>query len=236
MGSGACGTIKKEYRQLPGSRLTVLAASVRAFAAVSEVKAIIIAVPDDPETGEAAARSALGQFFTGKAGPEIFFAPGGKTRQASVYNALRALAPLAPHYVLIHDGARPWVSQALIEQLIAGVKKHQAVIPLLPLTETPKETDAPLDGFKANGFQADGLFGTEPVFIKRQLKRAFIGTAQTPQAFAFAEILSAHEAAGAGVSCGFTDDAEVWAAYCGPVAAIPGDSQNRKITFPEDLE
>jgi len=87
---------------------------------------------------------------------------------------------------------------------------------------------------------------TGPVLIKRHLKRAVIGAAQTPQAFAFPEILEAHRAAHRAAhqqaaaqedltNETFTDDAEVWAAFCGPVAAIPGESENRKITFPEDL-
>ncbi len=112
--------------------------------------------------------------------------------------------------------------------MIRSVKQYRAVIPLLPLTETPKETDLPLKGFV-------GCDSWGPVFIKRQLKRAFIGTAQTPQAFAFPEILVAHEKAADQDGREFTDDAEVWAEFCGPVAVIPGETGNRKITFKEDM-
>jgi 2-C-methyl-D-erythritol 4-phosphate cytidylyltransferase len=228
------GGAKKEYLPLPGASdsLTVLGGAVSAFVAVPEIKTIVIVVPDEPETGEVAARNALPhEVLDGKASPTVRFVTGGKTRRASVSNALRALAACAPDYVLIHDGARPWISSALIERVISGVKQYRAVIPLLPLTETPKETDLPLDGSFGTGNFAAG-----PVFIKRQLKRAVIGTAQTPQAFAFPEILAAHEKAAAQEGGGeFTDDAEVWAEFCGPVAVIPGESANRKITFPEDL-
>jgi 2-C-methyl-D-erythritol 4-phosphate cytidylyltransferase len=223
------GGVKKEYLPLPGAPdkpRTVLGAAVSAFAVVPEINTILIVVPEEPETGEAAARNALPPEILDGAGPPVRFVTGGSTRRASVFNSLRALAADAPNYVLIHDGARPWVSPDLIGRVIRGVKQYRAVIPLLPLTETPKETDLPLDK----------SFGGGPVFIKQQLKRAFIGTAQTPQAFAFPEILTAHEKAAArDGGREFTDDAEVWAEFCGPVAVIPGETENKKITFKEDI-
>jgi 2-C-methyl-D-erythritol 4-phosphate cytidylyltransferase len=221
--------VKKEYLPLPGGpdSLTVLGAAVSAFAAVPEINTIVIVVPEEPESGETTARNALPPEILKGTGPIVRFVTGGSTRRASVFNALRALAADTPNYALIHDGARPWVSPALIERVIGGVKQYRAVIPLLPLTETPKETDLPLDGFA-------GCDSWDPVFIKQQLKRAFIGTAQTPQAFAFPEILAAHEKAAA-QEREFTDDAEVWAEFCGPVAVIPGEIGNRKITFREDM-
>jgi len=225
--SARMGGAKKEYLPLPGSpdSLTVLGAAVCAFAAVSEIKIIVIVVPATPETGEISARNALPPEILAGSARKVRFVTGGCTRRASVFNALRALSADAPDYVLIHDGARPWISPELIKRVIIGVKKYNAVIPLLPLTETPKETDLPLDG----------SFGGSPVFIKQQLKRAFIGTAQTPQAFAFPEILAAHEKADAREGKDYTDDAEVWSEFCGPVAAVPGETVNRKITFKEDM-
>jgi len=225
--SARMGGAKKEYLPLHGAAnsLTVLGAAVSAFTAVPEIRTIIVVVPEAPETGEAAARSVLPPEILNGTVPTVRFVIGGNTRRVSVLNALRALAADAPNYVLIHDGARPWISPALIERVIMGVKQYRAVIPLLPLTETPKETDVPLDR----------SFGSGPVFIKQSLKRAFLGTAQTPQAFAFPEILVAHEKAAVQEGREFTDDAEVWAEFCGPVAVIPGEIANRKITFKEDI-
>ena len=228
------GGTKKEYRPLPGAagnHLTVLGAAVSAFAAVPAVKVIVIAVPADPAMGEAAARNALPpHLLAGEGGPAIHFVVGGATRRASVFNALSFLAAQGQpvNIALIHDGARPWVSPALIQRVIDGLATCRAVIPLLPLTETPKETDSPLDGDY-----------TGPVLIKRHLKRAVVGAAQTPQGFAFPAILAAHQQATAQDDSPretFPDDAEVWAAFCGPVAAIPGEPENRKITFTGDLE
>jgi 2-C-methyl-D-erythritol 4-phosphate cytidylyltransferase len=100
------------------------------------------------------------------------------------------------------------------------VIRHGAAVPLLPLTETPKELD-----------------GTG--FIKRHLRRVSVGTAQTPQGFAFPGILRAHALAAERElreSWEYTDDAEVWGEFVGPVAVVEGSPRNRKITFPEDLD
>jgi 2-C-methyl-D-erythritol 4-phosphate cytidylyltransferase len=221
------GGEKKEYHILPDAHgLTVLGKAVSAFAEIPEIKTIVIAVP--AHLGEDTARKALPpRFLDAKNSPKVHFVSGGITRQASVFNALSFLASqCVPDLVLIHDGARPWVSPTLIRRVIAGVQKYRAVIPLLPLTETPKVIDAPLKGAD------DG----SPVFIKQHLRRALVGAAQTPQGFTFPEIFAAHQQAAAQeTQIEYTDDAEVWAAFCGPVAAISGENENRKITFPGDL-
>ena len=240
--SGTDGGIKKEYRPLTNKAtgkaagLTVLGATVRAFAALSEIQTIVIAVPENPLTGEAEARKAIpAAFLSGKIGPPIHFVAGGKTRRSSVYNALSILPEKflgkvdARSYVLIHDGARPWVHPAFIRRIIAEVKKHPAVIPILPLTETPKEMTMELDDALGNG----------PVYVKRHLRRACVGISQTPQAFAFPEILGLHEMAAEHESLTgleFTDDAEIWGTFHGSVAVIPGDPKNRKVTFAGDLK
>jgi len=231
--------LKKEYRLLPGSvpSLTVLSASVRAFASLPEVKVIVIAVPDDPFTGEMAARKAIHPaLLRGKTAP-VIFVKGGSTRRASVLNALAALPEAFPEkegvrrFALIHDGARPWISPAFIRRIIAAVRRHPAVVPVLPPSETPKETTLELG-------DAFGSGRGETVYVKNHLKRSFVGLAQTPQAFAFPEILELHLTAAEHERCTgaeFTDDAEIWGTFHGSVAAVPGDPRNRKITFPEDL-
>ncbi|HUE46772.1 MAG TPA: 2-C-methyl-D-erythritol 4-phosphate cytidylyltransferase, partial [Aestuariivirgaceae bacterium] len=63
---------------------------------------------------------------------------GGATRQASVARGLEALRERAPDLVLIHDGARPFVSASVISHVIAHLDRHPAVIPALPVTDTLK--------------------------------------------------------------------------------------------------
>ncbi|MFP3043261.1 2-C-methyl-D-erythritol 4-phosphate cytidylyltransferase [Treponema primitia] len=222
------GGLKKEYRPLgpgiddaQGRPLTVLGAAVGAFAANPRIGIIVIIVPANPDSGEAAARSALPSSSLLNAGrrPRILFTSGGPTRRSSVHRALAMLSAYNPDYVLIHDGGRPWVDGLLIERTIDAVLRYSAVVPLLPLTETPKEFD------KAG-------------FVTRHLRRSSVGGAQTPQGFAFREILRAHELAAereARENYEYTDDAEVWAEFIGPVAVVEGSPKNRKITFPEDL-
>jgi len=234
--SGPEGTAKKEYRLLPGGDgVTVLGASILAFSAVPEVELIVVAVPDSPLTGEMAARRAIPpECLSGKAGPPIHFVTGGRTRRVSVLNALSVLPEKflgrldARSYVLIHDGARPWASPSFIKGIIDGVRRHPAVIPVLPLAETPKETNLALDA----------ALGAGPVYVRNHLRRACVGVSQTPQAFAFPEILAAHRQAAARVRVNgveFTDDAEIWGTFHGLVSVVPGDPKNRKITFPEDV-
>jgi 2-C-methyl-D-erythritol 4-phosphate cytidylyltransferase len=221
------GGVTKEYRPLgegiddaDGRPLTVLGAAAGAFAANPHVSFIVVTVPVGVEYGQAAARAALppSLFMPGK-WPPILFAPGGATRRSSVHNALIMLSSYNPDYVLIHDGGRPWVDGILIEKTIEAMLLHQAAAPLLPLTETPKEFD-------------------RESFITRHLRRSFVGTAQTPQGFAFREILRAHALAAERESRDhyeYTDDAEVWGEFIGPVAVVEGSPRNKKITFPEDL-
>jgi 2-C-methyl-D-erythritol 4-phosphate cytidylyltransferase len=216
------GGLKKEYRPLgsglvdeQGKLLTVLGAAVSAFAACPRVDLILITVPPDAEAGEYAARCSLPERLLASS-PRIIFVPGGNSRRASVYHALSFLSAYQSDYVLIHDGARPWVEPALIDRIIDAVMEHRAVIPLIPLAETPKEID-------------------DTGFVRRHIRRASLGIAQTPQAFAYPAILQAHEKARA-AAVEYTDDAEIWGEFVGPVAFIPGSPRNRKITFSDDLQ
>jgi len=204
------GGVKKEFYKLD-TGVSVLGTSVLTFASVPQVSSIVIAVQEGTQE---AARETLFADIPENLKPQIQFVTGGKSRRASVFNALSFLEDSNPCYVLIHDGARPWVSSSLIEKIIAAVKDYGAAIPLLPITDTPKE--------------CDGLF------VKNHLKRANVGTAQTPQAFKFSGILDAHKKA-AEVSEDFTDDAEIWGRFTGQVAVVSGEPENKKITFKEDL-
>lgn len=221
------GGIKKEYQKLYASSEspTVLGAAAAAFREVPSVEIIVIAISKNTEDS---ARAALPPDFLTASKPKIFFVEGGQTRRASVYNALSFLAQYSPHYVLIHDGARPWVSSSLIMEIIKASEKHGAVIPMLALSDTPKECNMPLPDRQPNGEAA-------PVFIKKHLRRASTGIAQTPQGFKFPEILYAHEKAAKIKNEEFTDDAEVWGRFYGDVAVIHGVRENRKITYPEDI-
>jgi 2-C-methyl-D-erythritol 4-phosphate cytidylyltransferase len=232
------GGLKKEYITLPSPSandgaadescepeepLTVLGAAASAFADCRRVSLIVITAPPGADDGEYAARNSLPQRLLRQERPAIIFVPGGGSRRLSVHHALATLAAYGPDYVLVHDGARPWVKTRLIDRIIDAAILYGAALPASPPTETPKEVDGG--------------------FVKRHLKRASVVMAQTPQGFAFPALLAAHEAAAerelrgreTGELIEYTDDAEIWGEFAGPVAVIAGDASNRKITFLEDL-
>ena len=212
---------KKEFLPMPSSlnkdQLSVLGSTVSAFASCPQIDLIVITVQDGEEEK---ARSCLPTELI-ESQDRIIFTTGGPSRRSSVHKALLHLKEYEPSHVLIHDGARPWIKTNLIEEIIEGSLQHGAVIPVLPLVETPKE-----------------LNGIKPGFIKAHLRRKYLCTAQTPQGFSYPEILKAHEKASEKEQEGFeyTDDAEVWGEFIGEVAVIPGDPGNKKITYPEDIK
>src|SRR5690606_31578461 len=128
---------------------------------------------------------------------------GGASRQASVLEGLKALAPSQPDLVLIQDAARPFGSSQMIGDVIAALEQCDGALPTLPITDTIKRS---LDG--------QLVTATED---RRQLYAA-----QTPQGFRFEQIFSAHQRA-ATLSRDFTDDAEIaeWAGL--RVAMVMGD-------------
>ena len=206
------GGIKKEYLPLDGG--TVLSKNVQTCILSYHFTHIIIAVPAG---GQQDAQKALGTISGTTA---ITFVDGGSTRQQSVCNALDKLQELWPQagsdaVVLIHDGARPFVTPRIIQDVIAKTAETGAAVPALQPTDTQKETDG-------NGI------------IIRHLQRDRLAAVQTPQGFTFLPLLKAHHKA-AGDGRTYTDDTEIWGAYTGPVAIVPGDSCNKKITYPEDM-
>lgn len=208
------GARKKELERL--GPLTVLETAIRPFLPL--VEGMVITCPADlRSTFEALLmHSMLAPQLQGLSRGWLV-AEGGVTRQDSVRLGLEVLASLHcgdADIVLIHDGARPWVSEELIRSVIEGTRTHGACIPLSPLTETPKVI--------------------EGRFIVGHPVRDSVMTAQTPQGFLFGAIRLAHARA---VAEGYaaTDDAMLHAQYSGPVSWVQGEPGNRKITFREDL-
>lgn len=141
---------------------------------------------------------------------------GGATRQASVLAGLEALAAKdTPELVLIHDAARPFVSEAEISDCLAAARRTGGALVALPLADTLKRGD-----------QLNRVLETIP--------RAGLWRASTPQGFSFDVILTAHRAA-ASQPYEFTDDAAV-AEHAGiAVALVQGRPENFKITTHQDL-
>jgi 2-C-methyl-D-erythritol 4-phosphate cytidylyltransferase len=123
---------------------------------------------------------------------------------------------LDPDYVLIHDGARPWISPDLVNAVLENVVLHGACAPVLVPSDAIKQVDS------------SGLIVTH-------LRREETVAIQTPQGFRFKEILSAHTQAENDGSR-YIDDTEIYERYIHSVSTVPGDPANRKITYNHDLD
>jgi 2-C-methyl-D-erythritol 4-phosphate cytidylyltransferase len=141
--------------------------------------------------------------------------PGGPTRQRSVRCGLDKL-DTKTDMVLIHDGARPFVSSALIDRCIEAAALKGAAVVGLPVRDTIKRVSD------------DGYIQSTP-------ERAGLWEIQTPQCFQRDLIVAAHKWA---VTEGFeaTDDAMVVEGMGKPVCVVAGEASNFKITVPEDLQ
>jgi 2-C-methyl-D-erythritol 4-phosphate cytidylyltransferase len=216
MGTGR----KKEFELIDGQ--PVLMRAVEPFLDCDAVVAVAVVYP---RTLEEQTRKSLAPLFDRVAGrnaenssdstPSIQLVPGGATRQQSVRNGLLYLKSVAPDYILIHDGSRPWITCELIKKVLECVIEHGACIPAIPPVDALKRIDE-------NGM------------IVEHVEKKKCYCAQTPQGFAYSGIVDAHELA-AGDGKLYIDDAEVYAAYSGAVHVVEGDPANRKITFLHDL-
>ena len=158
--------------------------------------------------------------------------PGGKERWESSVNAIRAFTPYTLHptpitNLLLHDAARPFVSQEIIARVCEALGEHEAVTVAIPSTDTVYE-------------MVDGKVARIP-------QRSTIMRAQTPQAFRLELIaeaytkalgvdnLSAEACAEAHLPA--TDDCGIVHEHMPQVSIyiVEGEEQNKKITFKEDI-
>ncbi|MDR3407885.1 MAG: bifunctional 2-C-methyl-D-erythritol 4-phosphate cytidylyltransferase/2-C-methyl-D-erythritol 2,4-cyclodiphosphate synthase [Methylovirgula sp.] len=211
-GTRAGSGLPKQYRPVAGKPL--LTHTFFALLQGAPAARVLAAIhPDDVALYEEALRQ-LPEDLRARLLPPAF---GGETRQISVKNGLEALAQQgAPQIVLIHDGARPFASQALIGRAREAALAHGAAVPGLALTDTVKQIDA------------QGRIVATPL-------RESLRTVQTPQAFRFELILAAHRKAAAAGQEGLTDDAAIaeWAGH--PVYVFEGEQTNMKITNAQDF-
>ena len=133
--------------------------------------------------------------------------PGGKERYDSVYAGLCECRDC--EYVLIHDGARPFVTEEILKRGLQKVKETGACVIGMPSKDTVKLSD-------------------EEGYVKETPNRKCVWTIQTPQIFSYSLIREAHDSIRQKDMSKITDDAMV--------ALAEGSYQNIKITTPEDLD
>ena len=140
---------------------------------------------------------------------------GGKERYHSVFEGLKQTSDA--DYVLIHDGARPFVNQKIIRRCMLEVPEYQACVVGMPVKDTIKIAD-------------------EGGYAKQTPDRKNVWMIQTPQTFSYALIYEAYEEMLKTEDTAITDDAMVLERIKGKKSKlIEGSYRNIKITTPEDL-
>ena len=193
----------KQYRDLGG--MPVLARALNALSshpAVSECKAIIC---DDHQ-------SLFDDLVAPRIRQPVGTVIGGTERQESVRKGLESCTGTGATHVLIHDGARPFLSSSLIDRVVDAMNYYDGAVPVLPAS--------------------DALWRETGGILDLPVPRAGILCAQTPQGFSFPAILNAHEHFHGTA----LDDAAVAVRAGLRVAAVRGCSSNEKITTQENFE
>ena len=190
----------KQYSELAGK--AVLRWSVETFLAHPAVSAVrVVARPEDRALYD---RALAGMDLSAPIA-------GGATRQDSVRQGLQACAAAKPDRVLIHDGARPFVSAELIARVIAGLDAADAVLPVMPVADTLRRK-------RSEKYE---------IVVREDLTRA-----QTPQGFRFDAILEAHRRYAAEA---VTDDIALAERAGLSLALVAGEEINIKLTTPQDF-
>ncbi|HEX6369487.1 MAG TPA: 2-C-methyl-D-erythritol 4-phosphate cytidylyltransferase [Longimicrobium sp.] len=195
------GRVRKQYLEIGG--VPVLLRAIRPFLHHPRISAVVVVLPPDDVAHPPAWLADL----------PVRIVPGGAERGDSVRSGLLATPPDAAS-VLIHDGARPFVSTDVIDRVLDACA-HDGAIAAVPVTDTIQQV-APT-----------GL-------IDHTLDRSVLWHAQTPQGFPRAGILDAHDRAAEEGITG-TDDAGLYARYAGSVRVVMGAYDNLKVTRPDDL-
>ncbi|MFT6605556.1 MAG: 2-C-methyl-D-erythritol 4-phosphate cytidylyltransferase [Halocynthiibacter sp.] len=203
-GARAGGDLPKQWQSLAGR--PIAAHTLAAFETHPQINRIILVIhPDDKNHAQSIETSA-----------QIVF--GREDRAGSVLAGLEALEALdeGHTHVLIHDVARPMISQAVISEVIGALLSAPGAAPALAITDALWTAKAQSrEGYEVSGTMArDGLF-----------------RAQTPQGFELSAIIAAHRAHPGGAA----DDVEVARAAGMRIAITKGREQNLKVTHPEDF-
>jgi 2-C-methyl-D-erythritol 4-phosphate cytidylyltransferase/2-C-methyl-D-erythritol 2,4-cyclodiphosphate synthase len=197
--------IAKQYRKI-GSK-SVLTRTVEAFLIHRDIDGVQVVIGSQDESDYRDSMETSEKLM-----PPIV---GGTDRQGSVRNGLEALVPNPPGKVLIHDGARPFATAALIDRVLDKLATSDGVIPITPIVSTLKRVGP-------NGV------------VEEAISRANLVAAQTPQGFSFKPILEAHRRF-AEAADSFTDDAALAAAAGIDVYGVAGEAGNIKLTTADDI-
>lgn len=210
--AGAQNALPKQYRHLLGR--AVLTHTLNALGNHPRIGRVVTVIHRDDTALYDEAVAGLGKTCAQKLDAAVF---GGTTRQLSVRAGLDALAATGCEHVLIHDAARPFVTEQVLDRLFAVLDQGaDGVLAAVPVADTLKRADP--EGNSSETVDRTGLWA-----------------AQTPQAFSLGRILDAHRNAVAAGRSDFTDDTGL-AEWDGmSIVLSEGDPANFKITTAADL-
>lgn len=199
--------VAKQYMMLAGK--PVLYYSLKAFEESDVTNIVLVTGEDDISYCQ---QEIVNKYNITKVSAVV---AGGKERYHSVYEGLKVAT--GSDYVLIHDGARPLLTQDIILRSIREAKQSGACVVGMPVKDTIKVVG--VDRFAKTTPDRNGLWQV-----------------QTPQSFSYPLIVDAYEKVIASGDTSITDDAMVLERITGQqVRVIEGSYQNIKITTPEDL-
>ena len=146
------------------------------------------------------------------------FAPAGRTRQHSIYNGLKVAGECTPDegVVIMHDAARPLVSDQIISDCLIGAKEDGGAMPVITVKDTV-------------------YFSKDGAAIDQLLDRSCLYAGQAPEAFRFGEYLAIHDAAGDEEIAATVGTSQIAYRHGMKVRLVKGSERNIKITTPEDL-
>jgi 2-C-methyl-D-erythritol 4-phosphate cytidylyltransferase len=195
----------KPFHPLMDKPLIVWALEV--FQRMAEIKEVI------PVLKEADMEEGIGTFERYNLSKIRKIIPGGKERQDSVYNGLKAVTGKVD-IVLIHDGARPIIDQGIVKDALRGLSGFDGAVVGVPVKDTIKEVHDHV--------------------VRKTLRRDAMWAVQTPQLFRYDSITRAYDKA---MEEGFysTDDSALLERSGGTVRMVTGSYSNIKITTPEDM-
>ncbi len=208
---GVAPAAPKQFLTIGGFPILVL--SLKAFASVSRVSRIYVAVraqERDRVTAQVAEHGLS---------EKVVVVEGGDHRQDSVGHALRALECEDDDIVLVHDAVRPLIEPALIERTIDAVVRHGAAIVGLPAVDTIKQVERTSEG----------------AIVTSTVPRERVVMAQTPQGARYGLLRRAFAEAEADEFAG-TDESSLLERAGVQVAVVAGSPRNFKVTQPGDLE
>ena len=198
--------INKQFIKLEGKE--IIAYTIEKFYNNSNIEDIVVVVKEDES--DFLKKEILDKYNF----KNVKIAYGGKERQDSVYNGLKLLDEKCD-VVLIHDGARPFVSDKIIDKSIEEAKEHKAIVVGVPVKDTIKVIDNDKN-------------------IVDTPNRSVLWAVQTPQTFDYNILIDAYKDAFKNKFYG-TDDAMLVERIGYKVKMLEGSYNNIKITTQEDL-